>query len=249
MPLVLDGNNNADDNDYNELNFALAVFIYATSLLCLSTLILLLMTSEWLSVASGLLPVRAPSPRSKARRAEDVYLCAIVRGKVGNALFSYMSALGLARANNVTLVLKDESVLPQILRQPPRTAPDFDRRCSDALYMPQRHCCVFDERLARLPHDDHYLVKSCLISWRFFTNLSHKEQRALLTFRDDVMDRARAIVRDVRLRASQSQNIDDDVRVVNVTLVGMHIRRGDQAGEHGARARACVCVCDICVYV
>ncbi|KAL8584319.1 hypothetical protein ACOMHN_014738 [Nucella lapillus] len=99
-------------------------------------------------------------PRAKPQRItnqQNVYICGILRGRMGNVFFNYMSLLGLARANNMTLLLKDDqSVLPEVLEHPPESARDFDERCKDAWFMEQRRCCAFDERLVRLPHDDRY---------------------------------------------------------------------------------------------
>ena len=172
-------------------------------------------TSSFLAVS----PASPPTPRFKQRSEKDVYLCGILRGRVGNAFFNYASIVGIARANNMTLLLKDESVLPEVIENPPRTAPDFDEKCSDALLLPQRRCCVLDERLLRLKHDDRYMLVSCLISWKYFDNIED-EVKDLLAFRKDVLAQARTIVRDVKDRSG------------NATLVGMHIRRGDQSGVY-----------------
>ncbi|XP_070194922.1 galactoside alpha-(1,2)-fucosyltransferase 1-like [Littorina saxatilis] len=160
-----------------------------------------------------------PAPRAKNTSKENIYMCGKILGRVGNAFFNYASIVGIARANNMTLYLKDESVLADVLQNPPTatSAREFDEKCSTALFLPQPKCCAFYPQFMQLPKDDHYMVITCLISWRYFENIK-AEIKSLLQFRTDVQTEAQRIVGKVR---SQTKN---------VTVVGMHIRRGDQSG-------------------
>lgn len=150
------------------------------------------------------------------------YICATIRGRIGNALFYYAAMLGLSHTNNMTLVLRDVSVLRHILQRPPKEDEKFEELCQHATRVTETTCQSFEEGLTHLARNDVYVIAagSCLISWKYFEPIK-RDLPELLAFKDSIISEARRIVGDLRRRW-------------NTTLVGMHVRRDDHTGDSTA---------------
>ncbi|XP_076457352.1 galactoside 2-alpha-L-fucosyltransferase Sec1-like [Babylonia areolata] len=148
-------------------------------------------------------------------------LCVWSAARLGNQLFEYASALGIALSLNRTAVFfggQLERVLKNFKKAyvPGLTASQVVKRCVQGRRLKETTCCTFSENLTRLDPGYDYRVGTYLQSYRYFDKYQPVIREAL-TFNDDIRLRADAIVKGLRRVHSSS------------TLVGLHVRRGDIA--------------------
>ena len=142
-------------------------------------------------------------------------ICINFIGRLGNQLFQYASAFGLARKLHRIPVYGQSVILNSALEHPPPTADQgrYADRCRQAERQFEGSCCRFNPALLNLKPRLDYEVGFYLQSWKYFEGL---EKDVLNAFRFKDIVKARANESLGRLR-----------KWCNRTLIGVHVRRGD----------------------
>lgn len=140
-------------------------------------------------------------------------------GRLGNFCFRYASALGIAKANNMTLVLPDTKLVRKMRNVFQITAPlvsELNVNTSDFVKVWEKHWGVFDTRhffLSKVSNVTLYKVYSQ--SWKYFypiQKLIKSELKPQITVKNASVEFRN------RLKAFEgSQKI----------VIGVHVRRGD----------------------
>lgn len=166
------------------------------------------------------------------------YLCVKAYGRLGNALFAYASSLGVARKNNLTILLtesyesmNDSFTFQELFAQ--------NKECDNIPNVRiERGCCIFYEYLMEVGRDcGRFLqVASYLQSWRYFQHVV-PEVRQKLRFRGkvyeqahDILDKIRKIYSTGAIVNGKKQNETDRSSKdgsTSVILVGVHVRHDD----------------------
>ncbi|XP_060558864.1 galactoside 2-alpha-L-fucosyltransferase SEC1-like [Ruditapes philippinarum] len=151
------------------------------------------------------------------------YVCQTFNGRLGNHLYQYASIYGISKVNNLTIILGRNDDLVRYFEVP--TARVFVNRdvCQTFVEKFANHCCVFDETFMNLPKNQNYKLGVYLQSWKYFQHV-FEEVRNELTFKKEIRVKAKHVVNNYR-------NIYIAKYKENVTVVGVHIRRGDIASE------------------
>lgn len=161
----------------------------------------------------------ASAPKKTVEHQRQL-LCIHFVGRLGNEMFQYASALGLAVITNRIPVCEGSTFLVNALKIPPLNgdSESYLSRCHRAEKVDEKSCCTFHEKFFQLDPSKDFRVGSYLQSWKYFDHIKN-QVRGSLTFDDDVRAEAGTAIWQLR-------------QTHNCTLVGIHIRRGDYLLEH-----------------
>ena len=149
------------------------------------------------------------------------YQCVGSIGRLGNVMFIYASSLGVARLGNRTLVVNPSySLLPHF-----RIKALVDRDghlCRKPKKKYDTGCCRFIPSLLQPEERSPALMVGTNVqSWRYFAHVE-REVRSQFQPYGDTGRRAASFIRSIRRQFSEDLQGP-------VTLVGVHVRRGDVA--------------------
>ena len=154
-------------------------------------------------------------------------LCHSFTGRLGNELFQYSATLGLALTLNHTPVFLKAKHLPRVLKTffvPSGNFSELKDRCARARSAGESSAYKYTEKLAHLDPRYDYKIGTYLLSYRYFEKYEDYIRKAL-TFSDAVRNESERFVRELRQKYNSS-----------TTLVGVHLRRGDQATEQSRKS-------------
>ena len=164
----------------------------------------------------------APSCRDpflQTFRTEQRYLCFGVNGGLGNLMFMFASAHGIANRTGRRIVIDKSSPLLKIFNL---DGIIVDRCvCKDAQEKIEKFHCAFDEVLMKLPKTGNYFVGWYLQSWKYFKNIV-EDIKTQFTFQSHILREALASLYNVKEAYVNRTNNSQAV-----TFIGVHIRRGD----------------------
>ena len=140
-------------------------------------------------------------------------------GRLGNFCFRYASALGIAKANNMTLVLPNTDLVREMRRAFQITAPlvsEVKVDTSDFVKVIEKHWGVFDTRYFFLPKSANVTLHRVYSqSWKYFYPI----QRLVKTELKPQPERSN----DTHEFFRRLQAFEGKGRIV----IGVHVRRGD----------------------
>lgn len=142
-------------------------------------------------------------------------------GRLGNFCFRYASALGIAKANNMTLVLPDTPLVREMRLYFKITAPlDTELVSPPPAHsyknISESHWGMFNAKYFTLPAQTNIrLTWVYSQSWKYFYPIEDEVKRQL-TFTDSLSRDSRLFVQGVRNRLNPIKHI-----------IGLHVRRGD----------------------
>ena len=138
-------------------------------------------------------------------------------GRIGNQLFEYASAYGIARMNNRTAVTHESNyntlwnVFPNLSLPRSKPLPNM-HSMSEAKYG------TYDKRFEKLPKSNVQL-NGYFQSWKYFHRYED-ELRTEFSFNKNLSDKATDYLRQIALTYNELER--------NITFVGVHVRRADR---------------------
>ncbi|XP_041361735.1 galactoside alpha-(1,2)-fucosyltransferase 2-like [Gigantopelta aegis] len=147
------------------------------------------------------------------------YLCHEFKGQIGNQLFQYASIYGLTRDRGLRMVLPKDMMLARFLKIEADLTVDTCV-CKYAKYVQEGPCCTVDANITAIGSHTDYYVNGFLQSWKYFYHYE-QEIRNQFQFVDPVLFEA-----DFVLRSALNEKFVLHNRKY-MTLVGVHVRRGD----------------------
>lgn len=150
------------------------------------------------------------------------YLCPVFEGRLGNALFQYASLYGIAAKKGMELIIGVDDRIYEIFKLRTRVQKNT-YRCKLFQRKWERWLCAYDPQVLNFTADRNYRIFTYLQSWKYFEEVEDKIREEFI-FRDRIKSRTEAIIQGIRQKYIHS--IYD-----HVTLVGVHIRRGDIVGD------------------
>lgn len=145
-------------------------------------------------------------------------LCVSFYGRLGNLMFQYASAFGIAKQSNRTFLVSEHDVIPKIFNTSALTVPDKSY-CKHAYNRLEKYHCAFDPNLANFSKDyPKVKLYQYLQSWKYFASVTN-EVRKEFKFNDDITKQAEGVFHSATKTTRFYHN--------HSTYVGLHIRRGD----------------------
>lgn len=151
-------------------------------------------------------------------RQEDHVLCPEFVGGLGNLMFEYAFALGMARMKNMTILIDQENDLSQLFNLSGVVLPHV------ACWFLSKHTEVqakaFNAETIQFPADRSYQLKGYFQSWKYFNHVD-KELRRIFQFPEHIKAESNRILND----AIKSHEKRTGSKAL--TFIAVHIRRGD----------------------
>ncbi|XP_052090807.1 galactoside alpha-(1,2)-fucosyltransferase 2-like [Mytilus californianus] len=145
---------------------------------------------------------------------------------MGNHMFQFASALGIARSKGMIPVITEYFPLRKIFKLVVRVVPIdsliFDR--SRIITRVEEKAAIYDKKLVNFTNSHDVRLVSYLQSYLYFDKNS-SELRKQFLFKDNIQSEANKTMKRVlnRFKIISRQK---------VTLIGVHVRRGGYAGEN-----------------
>ncbi|XP_067664178.1 galactoside alpha-(1,2)-fucosyltransferase 2-like [Haliotis asinina] len=145
------------------------------------------------------------------------YLCSIAPGRLGNQMFAYASAYGIAKRQNRTIVIEKSLSLSRIFSLKAQLIDDICV-CDDARNVQPRWSCRFDRRFFKtsFPQGVNVRLHGYLQSWMYFRHVEDDIRRQF-TFTDSYRKVAKEIIEKTVTAGGRKAK----------TVIAVHIRRGD----------------------
>ncbi|CAC5417207.1 FAR [Mytilus coruscus] len=157
-------------------------------------------------------------------RGNEGVLCVTFVGGLGNHIFQFASTFGIAKSKNMTVVIDSDSFLSKVFKINVKFN-KTDLFCKQQKSLDEKLAAAYDPSLRKFNSSDSFRLGTYLQSWKYFHEYE-KPLRNHLTFRDHIVKKANSIIKQILTKYSRSRT--------NVTLVGVHIRRGDMVNnKHG----------------
>ncbi|XP_060085024.1 galactoside alpha-(1,2)-fucosyltransferase 2-like [Ylistrum balloti] len=152
------------------------------------------------------------------------YLCPFFRGGLGNLMFMYASIYGMAKEKGMGIGVYKNMELYRMFNITEKAIKDT-RICDKAVEIYEYRPCAYDVATTGFTSSKNIRHKSYLQSWRYFEDIE-EDIRAQFVFKDFIKAKAADILRRaVATYIKQYPSLQSSVG--NLTIVGVHIRRGD----------------------
>jgi galactoside 2-L-fucosyltransferase 1/2 len=155
------------------------------------------------------------------------YICPTFIYRIGNNIFQFASALGIAYKKNMTLIISKEDTVYNIFRlrnSSHLSIGDKKRKCSNAKSRKEKQASLYDENVLQFTPNATYRVGYYLQSWKYFQNAS-VELRQQLVFREPLQIKANMVINSILHQYNKSRK--------HVTLIAIHVRRTDMVKNTG----------------
>lgn len=151
-------------------------------------------------------------------RKDSHVLCPEFTGGLGNLMFQYASALGIARLKNMTVLIDQENDLNHLFNLSAVVLPHV--ACWFLTKQTDVRANAFDTETLQFPADCNYQLKGYFQSWRYFNHIE-PELRQIFQFPEDIRAESQNILNEaIKSHEKQTGN-------KALTYIGVHIRRGD----------------------
>ena len=162
-------------------------------------------------------------------RRQKGFLYSAINGGLGNRLFVYASAYGIAVQCNRTMVILKSDVLNRYFNLEASQVDECVIQELKTEFIHPKQPSAFDKNLFHLPADKNIVIGYYLQSWKYFENVV-PQLKTQFTFKVEISKRADEILSNIStdfLKTQQSKGITAQ----NIIFVGVHVRRGDIVTE------------------
>lgn len=159
-------------------------------------------------------------------------VCTSYTGRLGNLMFEFASSYGIARSNGMKLVVPTDLKLLKIFELNGTEIIQNSSACDTGHFVRigERKCCAFDQKVVNLNATNNVKLVGYLQSYYYF-NKYISEVRKLFTFRSEIRNKSNDLLKSIYAK----NNITSSN---NVTLVGVHVRRGDYVHNKNGKIMA-----------
>ncbi|XP_050392519.1 galactoside alpha-(1,2)-fucosyltransferase 2 [Patella vulgata] len=160
----------------------------------------------------------------KTSDGEKFYICPILTGGIGNQMFLYASAYGIARSTN-RIMLMESNTLNNLfnldITQLSRTL------CHCVPKKVSTYDCAYDEDMLNIPANINYQIGEYLQSYKYFYKYEQDIKR-MFRFRQSLKDSANQFLTDVARHYTTISTTTN----TQITFIGVHVRRGDMLDDY-----------------
>ena len=151
-------------------------------------------------------------------QSSNFSVCCKCMGRIGNHLFQFASAYGLAALNNMSLVIDNNCRIPTVFKISSQYRVDV-KGCSSFAVKHEKQGCSYDANLAKFTPNTSYRLETYLQSWTYFESSLDSLKKELViadVYKNEGHNHINIVL--------NKYNISD---TKYTTLIGVHIRRGD----------------------
>ena len=143
---------------------------------------------------------------------------------LGNYIFQFASAYGIALHLNMTLVITKDDIFYKIFKISDNNIEVKKSRktCDGMEIVKERYgCCSYDDQLRNLEPTRNYRLRNYLHSWKYFEGYESNIRKQLV-FRKPIQRIVSKIIQNIIEKYNFKSRTD-------LVLIGIHVRRGDMA--------------------
>ncbi|XP_052094092.1 galactoside alpha-(1,2)-fucosyltransferase 2-like [Mytilus californianus] len=149
-------------------------------------------------------------------------LCPVFHSGLGNNIFQFASTFGIAKSKNMTILVNKNARINKVFKLSVKVRNDTSV-CNSFKRRNEKLSASYDDKLINFSPKESFKLQNYLQSWKYFFPL-RKELKEQLTFRVEIMN----IVKKNIVKILHKFN---NVPSYKITLVGVHIRRGDMVNN------------------
>ncbi|XP_069122769.1 galactoside alpha-(1,2)-fucosyltransferase 2-like isoform X2 [Argopecten irradians] len=168
---------------------------------------------------SNMMPTLGPPSDIRPNMSAKYSLCVLLMGRLGNQMFQFAAMYGLAAKKGMSVAIDETNQLTKVFKLGVKRKKNYRNICKTYVPRRARFGCGYDKRMATFPANNNYRVGAYLQSWMYFYNAS-KSLRKQFVFKDDITESKNKVIHSVLRKHNFTSRS-------NVTLIGVHIRRGD----------------------
>ncbi|XP_063439659.1 galactoside alpha-(1,2)-fucosyltransferase 2-like [Mytilus trossulus] len=150
-------------------------------------------------------------------------ICPILQAGLGNRLFQFSTSFAVARNKQMELIIPFDADIRKVF-QINVTFTKSKGLCKGFRKVLDKAHATYDKSLLNFSSTDNIQLGTGLQSWKYF-DMYDRQIRKQLTFRKNIQNIADQTI----LEILQRRNIKSRK---SITMVGVHIRRGDKVGNH-----------------
>ncbi|CAC5417926.1 FUT1_2 [Mytilus coruscus] len=159
----------------------------------------------------------------RVTRGKKGSICPILQGGLGNRLFQFATSFAVARTKQMELIVPSDAEIRKVFSINV-TSNISKGLCNGFRKVLDTASPTYNKSLLNFSYEDNIQLGYGLQSWKYF-HMYDKELRRQLTFRKHIQNTAeQTILKILQRRKIKSRK--------NITLVGVHIRRGDKVRNH-----------------
>ncbi|XP_033752736.1 galactoside 2-alpha-L-fucosyltransferase 2-like [Pecten maximus] len=146
-------------------------------------------------------------------------VCAILTGGLGNQMFQFATTYRLAARKGMSVAIDKTDDLTKVFKLDIEEKENYRNVCKTFVGRAEKLNCGYDEEMATFSANNNYRVSTYLQSWIYFYNASNSLRKQFV-FRDHILESKNKLIDSVLKKYNFTSRS-------NVTLIGVHIRRGD----------------------
>ncbi|XP_071130367.1 galactoside alpha-(1,2)-fucosyltransferase 1-like isoform X2 [Mytilus edulis] len=151
------------------------------------------------------------------------FVCPVFMGGFGNTMFQLAAHFGVAMSKGMRVIVANNSELNRVFK-----LEDIDIRhntdiCKTFISRGERQNCAYDKNLLKFNSFQNIRLGQYLQSWKYFYDF-RSQLKKQFTFRDHLLQEAKSKIVQTVKRFNRGSTRD-------VTLVGVHVRRGDMVNH------------------
>ncbi|VDH95215.1 Hypothetical predicted protein [Mytilus galloprovincialis] len=151
------------------------------------------------------------------------FLCPNFMGGFGNMMFQFAAHFGVAMSKGMQVIVANKSELNRVFK-----LEDIDIRnnidiCKTFISRGEKQNCAYDKNILNFNNSQNIRLGQYLQSWKYFYDF-RSQLRKQFTFRDLLLQEAKSKIVQTVKRFNIGSTRD-------ITLVGVHVRRGDMVNH------------------
>ncbi|KAL3864849.1 hypothetical protein ACJMK2_006499 [Sinanodonta woodiana] len=161
-------------------------------------------------------------------------ICPLFMGRLGNNMFQYATAFGIATEKNMRVIIPNVSLIAKTFNVDADMPENSTRICSTfPVFSEPNYAWAIHIQSFKFGIYGNYSVsiRGYFQSYKYFNSVKTVIKKQFMSFKEDTVIKANAILQEAKRYYLANLNM------TNVTLVGVHVRRGDKLGlvesQHG----------------
>ncbi|XP_021356800.1 galactoside 2-alpha-L-fucosyltransferase 2-like isoform X1 [Mizuhopecten yessoensis] len=192
--------------------------LLATVLLLSVVIVINIITPSWSPTQTRTVAMQPMDvPKELLWKSDNNLLCPEKRRRLGNLMFEYASAYGIAREVDKTLVIPVDDTIRDVFKLTAHVIPERSNTCLTFEQRWPEFGAVYDNRIYDEVNDtkQNIVLISYFQSWKYFEKYKNYIKKEF-TIKENIAAQAHAILQNI------SRGLHN-----HLTFIGIHVRRGD----------------------
>ncbi|KAL3864730.1 hypothetical protein ACJMK2_006387 [Sinanodonta woodiana] len=158
-------------------------------------------------------------------RERTFYICPLFMGRLGNTMFQYATAYGISTEKDLRVIIPSVSLIAKTFIVDADMPENATRVCSTfpVLYEPHNAWGIHIQSFSfGIYGNSSVCMRGYFQSYKYFNHAKNAIKQQFMSFKEETRIKAATILQEARRYYLANLN------ATNVTLIGVHVRRGDK---------------------